>query len=410
MNFRRFFYLTACVLGLFTLTALVTGYKSVRVYNDATAIRDQVKYLLESGETVETVPAGTALSASYLEIIFGDNPDLLARLKEVIDRATKEKPHVLMGDISAIVVTYGMNDNNEVVDVAAQIMGEFPLGKRPVGLQEGGYFDTLVEDQLWDMGQSAIRFLGRSVTILTAGEEMDQRQQDLLTALFTGDITVIAEAIVQRPVHYTILIPMPRQIVPPRLAPHVKTMLLKGFISPTKASAEMVFLSPDDRSAERVEKIARDIQYASTILLRAQFGGAPIDTDWSPNFIPSWWAYEMANTLEDIRLARQGPTVSMSVEYERVMVNVTLKTLERFGQDYSGRQRIRQDKTVPPELQNERRTAKFFKVRYDDFHQWGPDWPIGGSGKVVIQDTNQVEDAADAVQLPQLDQTVPAAP
>lgn len=78
-------------------TLSVTGYKSVRLYNNISDISSQVKYLIENGGTIGQSPADSTLTTAYLEIIFGDDPELLSQLKQAIEKGLAENTRCKRG-------------------------------------------------------------------------------------------------------------------------------------------------------------------------------------------------------------------------------------------------------------------------------------------------------------------------
>ena len=117
--------------------------------------------------------------------------------------------------------------------------------------------------------------------------------------------------------------------------------------------------------------------------LRTRFGGVQVDSPWGPH-VPVWWAYEMANTVEDMQLTRRDRTVRLTSQYERRMVNVTLKTIERFGRDYSMIRGVQQDK-LDPRVVDARMKSQKPNHYWSEMHRWGPDWPIGSTTNLLIQ-------------------------
>ncbi|HMO51107.1 MAG TPA: hypothetical protein PKE26_07665, partial [Kiritimatiellia bacterium] len=375
-------FITVMVIAV--VAAVTMGHRSLRLYQHATDLQQQIKYMVETGESIGTAPAESALSATYLEIIFGEDPELLEQLKLAVERGMREMPDVQRGEVSAIIVTYRKNGDDKIENVIAHIMGEFPLGRRQITMHEDGFFASQIDNRLWETGDAAIRFLGRDMIVWGNTEDDERAQRELIEAVFSGEIIIVADSIVQKPLYYTAVLPAPRQVVPLKLRPHVRAILFNGFLSAERGSLETVILTDSERASARVSSIVYDLKLSAQLALRTRFRGVMEETPWNPNHIPVWWSYEMANTLEDTQLVRRDRTVRLNAEYERRMVNAFLKSMERFGRDYS-QIRGTQEEKLDPRIVDARMRTRKPNHYWSEAHKWGPDWPIPASGEIVIQ-------------------------
>lgn len=143
-----------------------------------------------------------------------------------------------------------------------------------------------------------------------------------------------------------------------------------------------------------------DLKASLLIGLRTRFRGVLEDSPWGTNR-SGRWAYEMANTVEDMQLTRRDRTVRLSTRYERRMVNATLKSIERFGRDFSQIRGVEQDKLDPRLVDSNMKTRKPGHY-WSETHRWGPDWPIGSSTNILIQrpaeDVEKLETAPPVTQ------------
>jgi hypothetical protein len=364
-------------------TLAATGYRSVRLYDNMTDIRDQVRYLIENEGTIGQAPAETTLSATYLEIVFGDDPELLAELKLAVERGMRETPDVQQGEISAIIVTYRRNGDDRIENVVAHVVGGFPLGQRKISMHRDGFFASQIAENLWSTGDSALRFLGRDIAVWAKNEEDERGQRELIEAIFSGEILSLADSISQKPMYYTAVFPAPRQIVPTKMRPHVRAILLNGMLSAERGEFEMIVLTDNERATALVSSMMFDLKTSMQIAMRTRFRGVLQESPWGP-YVPVWWAYEMANTMEDMELTRRDKTVRLSARYERRMVNATLKTIERFGRDYTAIRGVK-DQKLDPRVVDARLQSRKPGHYWGDDHRWGPDWPIGVSTNLLIQ-------------------------
>jgi len=383
LNWRRIAYLAVILLVVLGGTFSVTGYRTLRLYNNITDISSQVNYLIENGGTIGQAPADSTLSSTYLDIIFGDDPELLSQLKQAVEKGVKETPDVKDGEVAAIIVTYRKNGDDKIEHVAAHIAGGFPLGQRKITMHRDGYFASQIDENLWQTGDSSLKFLGRDLIVWANSEEDTRAQKEMIEAVFSGEIMLLASNITDKPLFYTAVLPAPRHLVPDKMKPHVRAILLNGSLSPDRGTFELIVLTDNERSAALVSTMMYDLRTSILIGLRTRFGGVQEDSPWGPH-VPVWWAYEMANAVEDMQLTRRDRTVRLTSQYERRMVNVTLKTIERFGRDYTMIRGVQQDK-LDPRVMDARMQSRKPNHYWSDAHRWGPDWPIGSSTNLLIQ-------------------------
>ena len=383
MNLRRFFIMACCFVAMSLVLFGFTGFRAANVYNDARDIESNIKYLIDTGD-LGTAPAESTLSAAYLEIIFGDNPELLAPLLEVIKKGMEETPDISLGEVASIIVTFRKDDDGNIEDVVAHIIGDFSLGRRQVNVHPDGFFQNRVDDNLMNTKQAAIKFAGRDITVWAKDETVERPQQEMIEALYSGEILLVAEAVKDRPLYFTAVFPAPRQILPERMRPHIRAILYNGSMSSAGGEGEMVALANDERSADRVLSMFEDLITSAEVTLRTKFGGAITETAWSSDQPGAWWAYELANTLEDMTITKNDKTIRLSVDYERRVVNAIMKTIERFGRDYTAIRGVQEEKMLPQEVQDMMQ-GNDWTPRWTAQHQWGPDWPFAAPGKVEVQ-------------------------
>lgn len=376
------------------VAVMATGYRSFRLYSTVSDVQAQVRYLIDSGATIGQTSADSALSSAYLEIIFGDDPELLNQLKAVVDRGMAAMPDVQQGEISSIIVTYRKNGDDRIENVVANIMGGFPLGRRNISMHRDGFFANQIDQNLWQTGDSALRFLGRDLAVWANNEDDERDQRELIEAIFAGEVLVVANSITDKPMYFTAVFPAPRQIVPAKMRNHVRAILLNGYLSAERGSMELVVLADNERSTALISSMMHDLKISILVGLRTRFRGVMEDTPWGPS-IPVWWAYEMANTVEDMELVRRDRTVRLSTRFERRMVNATLKTIERFGRDYSQIRGVQEEKLDPRVVDARLRSTKPGHY-WSDAHRWGPDWPIGVSTNILIRRPGDEERSFDS--------------
>ncbi len=395
MNWHRLLYLTVVVCVCTVMALTMTGYRTVRLYSTVADVSSQVKYLIENGGTIGQVPAEDALSSSYLEIIFGDDPELLSQLKQAVEKGLKEYPEVNEGEVAAIIITYRKNGDDRIENVVANIIGGFPLGRRNISMHKNGFFAEQLDGNLWNTGDSILRFLGRDLIVWANNEDDARSQKELRESILTGEVMLLAESITEKPLYYTAVLPAPKQLLPPKMRQHVRAVLVNGSLSPERGTFDLVVLTDNERSASMVSSILFDLRTSMLIGLRTRFGGVEEETAWGPH-IPVWWAYEMGNTIEDMQLTKRDHTVRFQSQYDRRMVNVTLKTIERFGRDYSQIKGVQEDKLDPRVVDAAMQTRKPNHY-WSEAHRWGPDWPIPAPNEVNVQRPGEGSPMLDTV-------------
>ena len=360
----------------------VAAYRAKRLYHTAKEWRTEVRYLIENGGTIGEAPATEAMDQGYLEAVFGGDPDLLAKLRSVIAKGMAEDPAMNLGEVAAMVVTYHMNSDKRVEDVAAHIIGGFPLGQRKRGFHRDGFFRHQIDGSLWNAGGSAIAFLGRDILVF-ADENVVATQQELLESILSGNILPLAGSIIDRPLYYTAVFPDPRRVVPPQLRTHVQAVIIKGHLAPDDGSWEMMVLTPNPDSASYATSIIYDMKLAGQVALQSRFGGVETDTAWGKH-IPVWWAHKMAETIQSTSIEKEQNIVRMKASFDRTMVNATLKSIERMGRDLSQMQGSLEEK-LDPRLVDARMKSAKPQHYWSEEHEWGPDWPIGNASNRAMR-------------------------
>ncbi len=370
---KKLLYSLALFLVIGAAGAAFVAFRAQRLYHVAREWKTDLRYLIENGGTIGEAPAAETLEQGYLEAVFGGDPDLLAKLRTVIAKGMAEDPSMNLGEVAAMLVTYHKSGDNQVDDVAAHIIGGFPLGQRKRGFHRDGYFNHQIDHNLWNAGNSAISFLGRDILVF-ADEAVVSRQQELLESILSGNILPLAKAIADRPLYYTAVFPDPRRVVPPQLRPHVQAFIIKGYLGANDGAWEMMVLTPNPQSASYALSILNDMKVAGQIALQSRFGGVEVETEWGKQ-VPTWWSYEMFNTAQRTTMEKEQNIVRMKVHFERVMVNATLKTVERMGRDLAQMQGSLEEK-LDPRLVDERMKSQRPGHYWNNDHRWGPNWPI----------------------------------
>lgn len=363
------------------------GIKGIRLAVIGADFRSQIRYLTENGETVGEKPALEALSTDYLQTIFGENKELLSKLQGLVQKGLSDTPSLSLGEVAAMMVTYRLADDGDVKDVCAYVIGDFPAGRRKMGFHRDGYLDQNLDPRLWAVGNTAVSFIGRDM-ILFAEENVLETQQKVIESVFSGDIMYLAD-LVQEPLYFSLVLPDPRRVVPSLLRNHIQAVVVKGHLSPEKGRFESIVLTPSSKSAGYVLANINDLKSMAEITMRTKWKGVEVENQWGGRMIETWWAHELANNMEQATLERQYNIVRIRMNFERPMVNVVLKGIERMGRDIA-QMRATLDNKLDPRLVQARMRNQRIDGYWSKHHISGPDWPI------PAPDRREMEEAAKA--------------
>lgn len=377
---KRSRYLKRAGVAVVLLLVVVGVFVSQRGYRLASLgydLESQLRYLIDDGGTIGASPAAEAFADRYLELIFGHNQQLLDGVRDNIRRGVEADPDLLLGEVAALVVTYREDEDRAVMDVAVHVIGGFPLGRMAPQFHPGGFFQQNVDENLWDVGNTALRFAGREM-ILLAEEDVAATQADILEGIFSGYVDpLLAHA--TEPVFYMMVLPNPRQIVPPQLRHHISAIVYEGALSLYAGRNDIVLVTDSRRAASYVLGVINDLKRAAELALQTRFGGVEYEAEWGIARGP-WWSYEMAQTAAGTSIERDGNLVRITSEFERVMVNAIIKSIERFGRDWRRKRMIMEDGVDPLEFDRQM-TDRAPGSYWPDDHRWGPDAPIAPSAE-----------------------------
>jgi len=349
----------AVALVLLIAAGAYVGLRAYGVYQTAYGGFQHLRYLLEEGETVEGTPADDVLSDDYLRSLFGDNPELVDRLKAVVDLGMATDANLKLGSVSAMIVTYQKSPDGTVIDPAIYAVGGFPDPKsQRLGFHSSGYLNQEVDPELWLTGNSVMNLLGRDIIVFCEEEKAEQHMA-LLYDLLQGRILPLAQKVVANPVHYAIVFPDPKELAPPNLRNSLQTVLIKGEMGPDSGRTETIFVSANYRGATQNHVIFKDMSWG--------------------RMNDNWWAVEFVNLLDNTKLVQDQVLVVAEVETDRAQNNVLLKTVERAGRDLAMQKAYLLASELPWEFAF-REKASPSGGYWSEPHRWGSEWPLGQEG------------------------------
>jgi len=359
----------------------IGGYALVRaygLYQTTVGGFEHIRYLLESGETVEGAEAEDVLSDSYLLSLFGDNPELVNRLKTVVDLGMATDANLKLGSVSAMVVTYRKGNEGEIKDAAIYAIGGFPDPKsKRLGFHSTGYFRQELSPELWFSGKSIMNLLGRDIIVFCEQDKAEEHMA-LLFDLLNGGILPLAERIVEAPLHYAIVFPDPKELAPPNLRNNLQTVIIKGEMDADSGRTEMMFISPTYRTAAQVFTILEDMVNLARITFHDKFSGYIKAMPWG-KMDDTWWAVEYVSLMDSLFIAQDQVLVVASVDYDRTKNNAILKTIERAGRDLAMQKSYSLAGDLPWEFafrEKDNPSGGYWSAP----HRWGPEWPLGNEG------------------------------
>jgi hypothetical protein len=369
--------LAFCLLVL-VVAGGVVGLRAYGLYQTAYGGFQHLRYLLESGETIEGSPANDVLSDNYLLSLFGDNPELVDRLKAVVDLGMATDANLKLGSVSAMVVTYQKAENGTVSDAAIYAIGGFPDPKsRRLGFHSTGYLRQELDQSLWLSGNAIMNLLGRDIIVFCEQEKAEQHMA-LLYDLLQGRILPLAERVVNTPLHYAIVFPDPKELAPPNLRNNLQTVIIKGEMGPDHGKTETIFVSSTFRAATQAHVIFKDMALLARITFHDQFSGYIKDMSWG-KMNDTWWAVEYVDLFDTLQIIQDQVIVVARVEYDRIKNNAILKTIERAGRDLAMQKSYLLAGELPWEFAYRERENPSGGY-WSSAHRWGPDWPLGDEG------------------------------
>lgn len=358
------------------------GWRTFGLYQTTVGGFQHIRYLLESGETVEGAPADDVLSDSYLLSLFGDNPELVERLKTVVDLGMATDANLKLGNVNAMVVTYRKDQAGNIQDAAIYAIGGFPDPKsRRLGFHNTGYFRHELDPNLWFSGEALMNLLGRDI-IVFCEQDKAETHMALLFDLLNGGIMPLAQRIVESPIYYAIVFPDPKELAPPNLRNNLQTVIIKGEMDGDSGRTEVMFISPTYRTAAQVHTLVQDMLGLARITFHDKFSGYIKDMSWG-KMNDTWWSLEYVEMIDSLKLAQDQVLVVASVEYDRAKNNAILKTIERAGRDLAAQKSFALAGELPWDFiyrEKDNPSGGYWSKP----HRWGPEWPLGDEGVPTV--------------------------
>lgn len=395
------------VLATFAIGGVVVGsaaYRAKKAWNTAWDFESQIRYQVNSGKSIGSVSGEEALAVDYLQQIFQDNSELLDKLKAVVKRGITDDKTLQLSQVSSMVVTYRLGTDpatgaRKAKDVVAHVLGEFPLGKRKPGFNQDGYFRHLVDGDLWNLGGTVLGMFGRDM-IMFAEADVSERQKTTIEALLKrGDILPLADEIRRETIYFTAVFPNPVSLLPVQLKKHVQALVIKGNLSPDKGLTEVVLLTPSPRSAAYAAGILSDLRKIAQVSLLTQWHAIEEPNPWSSGktIIDTWWSFELRKNLENSTIKKEYNIVRLRSDFDRKMVNISLKMVERATRDLAA-MRGTMDEKLDPRLVDDQLFSKKPQHYWSDTHKYGADWPFAGAEAEQAEPVAPAEEAAEPAQ------------
>ena len=285
--------LAALVLAAGVLALNVTQ-RFRRVVLETNQVRSVVQEAVRRQEMIVKAPARKEFSAAFLQMAFGDNPQLLEQIKAELSKALGANPTLAQGDVAMMLVTY--RAEGELRDVAIHIFGNLVPEKLPAFSSEG-YWKSQLPDNFYKMGQSMLSTLGREVVIL-ASPEAEKQQRELLEAVLNDRYDTVQNYL-HDPVSFIAVIPEPGLLFTDRFRPYMAAALVKGKISMNEGRLEMVALSFDPQKAQDLAQLLSDTRMMSVGIARVRFDSPEAET--------------ALQQLSRAQIVADGPAVKMSI-------------------------------------------------------------------------------------------------
>lgn len=364
--------LAAVVVGVYA------GWRAFNVYQTARGGMDHLRYLLESGETVQGAPAEDVLSDNYLMSLFGENPELVERLKTVVDLGMATDANLKLGSVSVMIVSYRKGADNEVKDAAIYAVGGFPDPKsKRLGFHSTGYMREELDPDLWLSGNALMNLLGRDV-IVFCEQDKAEAHMALLFDILNGNVLPLAQRVVDAPLHYAIVFPSPKDLAPPNLRTKLQTVIIKGDMAADSGRTETMLVSATPRASIQVATIFNDLIHLARITFHDKFAGWVKEMPWG-QMNDSWWAVEYVDLIDNLEFVQDQVLVVLRAEYDRFVNNAILKTVERAGRDMAMQKAFALAGDLPWEFAYHEKDNPNLGY-WSAAHRWGSEWPLGDEG------------------------------
>ncbi len=324
------------------------------------------------------ITADDVLSDSYLRSLFGDNPELVDRLKTVVDLGMATDSNLKLGSVSAMIVTHRKGPDGGIIDAAIYAIGGFPDPKsKRLGFHSTGYFKENLDPDLWISGNAMMNLLGRDI-IVFCEQDKAETHMALLFDLLNGGIFPLAQRIAESPLYYAIVFPDPKDLAPPNLRNNLQTIIIKGEMAGDTGQTEMMFVSPNVRAAAQVYTLLQDMASLARITFHDHYSGYIKDTPWG-QMNDTWWSVEYVTLIDTLQVVQDQVLVVVRVDYDRAKNNAILKTIERAGRDLAMQKSFSLSGQLPWEFvygEKDNPSGGYWSAP----HRWGPEWPLGDEG------------------------------
>jgi hypothetical protein len=286
------------LVGALVLTAGVLALNVTErfrhVVQETNQVRSVVRDAMRRQDMIAKAPARKEFSAAFLQMAFGDNPQLLEQIKESLNKALGANPALAQGDVAMMLVTY--RAEGELRDVAIHIFGNLVPEKLPAFSSEG-YWKSQLPDNFYKMGQSMLSTLGREVVIL-ASPDAEKQQRELLEAVLNDRYDAVQNYL-HEPVSFIAVIPEPGLLFTDSFRPYMAAALVKGKISMDEGHVDMVALSFDPKKAQDLAQLLSDTRMMSVGIARIRFDSPEAET--------------ALDQLSRAQIVADGPAVKMSI-------------------------------------------------------------------------------------------------
>ena len=354
------------------------GWREYNVYQTTRGGFDHLRYLLESGETVQGTPAEDVLSDNYLMSLFGENPELVERLKTVVDLGMATDANLKLGSVSVMIVSYRKGANGEVKDAAIYAIGGFPDPKsKRLGFHSTGYLREELDPDLWLSGNALMNLLGRDV-IVFCEQDKAEAHMALLFDILNGNVLPLAQRVVDAPLFYAIVFPNPKELAPPNLRTKLQTVIVKGDMAADSGRTEAMLVSATPRASIQVATIFNDLIHLARITFHDKFSGWVKEVPWG-TMNDSWWAVEYVRLIDSLEFVQDQVLVVLRSEYDRFENNAILKTIERAGRDMAMQKTFSLAGNLPWVFAYQEKENPNLGY-WSTAHRWGNEWPLGDEG------------------------------
>jgi hypothetical protein len=308
----------AIVVGLL-VGALVYGVKRVRELEnqkrEALELQQRAKEAVkEAKPLVGKTPARSVFDPAFLQTAFGDNPLLLAIVRQQLQQATAQNSGLIQTDIAMFAVTYEPGPNGRPTNTVTYLIGDLKSPRAP-GFSDEGQFRRDLPPALFDISNSILAIVGREIQLLGKQEDVDE-QRELLEGVLGGDPSML-KAFLYDKQQFRAVIPDPGRLLPESFGSVIRAVAVSVDGSLDGGRGEITFIAPDRERAPDLAKLVGQWRTLAIAAIRVRYG--------SQRFL------HIADMLAQTEMETQGVAVTLRGKFDKDFMDSAFRVIRVMG-------------------------------------------------------------------------------